>query len=133
MDNLISHSDEIRSYRMPEFGRYPLIIAHVQIEVLVLEVVCAFCFSFREESMNCVLGLNVNRFLIRLRNNREYVELNDLCKLLNAIQIDSRLGFSVVSFFRQAIILREIWLGDGWGMLVCGAASVLLLATGAAI
>ena len=47
-----------------------------------------------------------------LRNNREYAELNDLCKRLNEIQIDSRLGFSVVSFFRQAIILREIWLGD---------------------
>ena len=47
-----------------------------------------------------------------LRNNREYAELNDLCKRLNEIQIDSRLGFSVVSFFRQAITLREIWLGD---------------------
>ena len=33
-----------------------------------------------------------------LRNNREYAELNDLCKRLNVIQIDSRLGFSVVSF-----------------------------------
>ena len=47
-----------------------------------------------------------------LPNNREYAELNDLCKFLNEIQIDSRLGFSVVSFFRQAIILREMWLGD---------------------
>ena len=34
-----------------------------------------------------------------------------------------------MSFIRQAITLREIWLG----MLVCGAASVLLLAIGAAI
>ena len=42
----------------------------------------------------------------------EYAELNDLCKLLNAIQIDSRLGFSVVSFVRQAITLREKWMGD---------------------
>ena len=47
-----------------------------------------------------------------LRNNREYAELNDLCKLSNAIQSDYRLGFSVVSFFRQVITLREIWLGD---------------------
>ena len=47
-----------------------------------------------------------------IRSNSEYAELIDLCKLLNAIQIDSRLGFSVVSFFRQAIILREMWLGD---------------------
>ena len=39
-------------------------------------------------------------------------ELNDLCKLLNAIQTDSRLGFSVVSFVRQAITLREKWMGD---------------------
>ena len=64
-----------------------------------------------------------------LRNNREYAELNDLCKFSNAIQSDYRLGFSVVSFIRQAITLREIWLG----MLVCGAASLLLLALGAAI
>ena len=41
-----------------------------------------------------------------IRSNSEYAELNDLCKLLNAIQIDSRLGFSVVSFVRQAITLR---------------------------
>ena len=47
-----------------------------------------------------------------IRSNREYAELKDLCKLFNAIQIDSRLGFSVVSFVRQAITLREIWLGD---------------------
>ena len=47
-----------------------------------------------------------------IRSNREYAELNDLCKRLNAIQIDSRLGFSVVSFVRQAITLREIWLGE---------------------
>ena len=62
-----------------------------------------------------------------LRKNREYAEVNDLCKLLNAIQIDSRLGFSVVSFVRQAITLREKWMG----MRVCGAASVIFLATGA--
>ena len=47
-----------------------------------------------------------------IRSNSEYAELNDLCKLLNAIQIDSRLGFSVVSFVRQAITLREKWMGD---------------------
>ena len=45
-----------------------------------------------------------------LRNNRDYAELNDLCKLLNAIQNDYRLGFSVVSYVRQVIALREIWL-----------------------
>ena len=51
-------------------------------------------------------------------SNSEYAELNDLCKRLYAIQIDSGLCFSVVSFVRQAIALRR--------MLACGAASLFL-------
>ena len=46
-----------------------------------------------------------------IRSNREYVELNDLCKLFNAIQIESRLGFSVVSLVREAITCVRF----GWG------------------
>ena len=48
-----------------------------------------------------------------LRNDTDYAELTDLrlCKNSNAIQNGSRLGFSVVSFVRQAIALREFWLG----------------------
>ena len=46
-----------------------------------------------------------------IRNYVEYAELHDLCKRLNAIQNDSRLGFSAVSFVRQAIALRITWLG----------------------
>ena len=45
-----------------------------------------------------------------LRNIKNYAELNDLHNLLSAIQNDYRLGFSVVSFVRQAIALRKIWL-----------------------
>ena len=49
-----------------------------------------------------------------LRNNRDYAELTDLrlCKNSNAIQNGSRLGFSVVSFVRQAITLRKTWWGN---------------------
>ena len=42
----------------------------------------------------------------------EYAEVSDLGKLLTAIQNDSRLGFSVVLFIRQAIALRKIYLED---------------------
>ena len=35
-----------------------------------------------------------------------------LVNILTAIQNDSRLGFSVVSFLRQAITLREKWMED---------------------
>ena len=68
-------------------------------------------------------------FLKSFQNNREYAEVDDPGKLLTAIQNDSRLGFSVVSFLLQAIAPREI----GWRMLVRGAAFVILLATGAVI
>ena len=45
-------------------------------------------------------------------NNRGYVEIDDLGKLLTAFQYDSRIGFSVVSSLRQAIALRENWMED---------------------
>ena len=41
-----------------------------------------------------------------------YAVINDLGKLLTAIRNDSRLGFSVVSFLRQAITLREKLMED---------------------
>ena len=50
--------------------------------------------------------------LKNFQNNSDYAEVKDLNKLLTAIQNDSRLGFSVVSFIRQAIAIREEWLGD---------------------
>ena len=49
-------------------------------------------------------------FLKSLRNNRGHADIDDLGKLLTAIQNDSRLGFSLVSFLRQAITLREKWM-----------------------
>ena len=51
-------------------------------------------------------------FLKSLRNNRGHADIDDLGKLLTAIQNDSRLGFSLVSFLRQAIALREKWMED---------------------
>jgi len=47
-----------------------------------------------------------------LRNNRGHADIDDLGKLLTAIQNDSRLGFSLVSFLRQAIAPREKWMED---------------------
>ena len=52
------------------------------------------------------------RLLNSLRNNRGHADFDDLGKLLTAIQNDSRLGFSLVSFLRQAIALREKWMED---------------------
>jgi hypothetical protein len=51
-------------------------------------------------------------FLKSLRNNRGHADIDDLGNLLTAIQNDSRLGFSLVSFLRQAIALREKWMED---------------------
>ena len=49
-------------------------------------------------------------FLKSLKGDRRYADIDDLGKLLTAIQNDSRLGFSLVSFLRQAITLREKWM-----------------------
>ena len=46
------------------------------------------------------------------RQDRGYADIDDLGKLLTAIQNDSRLGFSLVSFLRQAIALREKWMEE---------------------
>ena len=51
-------------------------------------------------------------FFKTLQKVRGYAVIDDLGKLLTAIQNDSRLGFSVVSFLRQAITLREKWMED---------------------
>ena len=51
-------------------------------------------------------------FLKALQKIRGYAVIDDLGKLLTAIQNDSRLGFSVVSSLRQAITLREKWMED---------------------
>jgi len=47
-----------------------------------------------------------------LRNNRGHADIDDLGKLLTSMQNDSRLGFSLVSFLRQAIAPREKWMED---------------------
>ena len=47
-----------------------------------------------------------------IRGDRGFSEESDLGFLLNAIIGDSRLGFSLASFLRQAISLRESWLKE---------------------
>ena len=47
-----------------------------------------------------------------IRSDSESAEIHHLGLLLNAIQTDSRLGFSLASFVRQAISLRECWMRD---------------------
>ena len=43
-----------------------------------------------------------------------FAVIGDLCRLLVAIRNDSRIGFSVASFLRQAISLREGWLDENY-------------------
>ena len=50
-----------------------------------------------------------------IMNGRDFSEVSDLGSLLTAIQNDSRLGFSLVSFVRQAISVREQWMSDNCG------------------
>ena len=47
-----------------------------------------------------------------IEENRGFAEFSDLGSLLNAIQNDSRLGFSLASFVRQASSLREKWFSE---------------------
>ena len=47
-----------------------------------------------------------------IKENRGFAEFSDLGSLLNAIQNDSRLGFSLASFVRQASSLREKWFSE---------------------
>ena len=46
------------------------------------------------------------------RSDSESAEIHHLGLLLNAIQTDSRLGFSLASFVRQASSLREKWFSE---------------------
>ena len=50
--------------------------------------------------------------LVSIQNDREYADISDLGSLFMMIQNDSRLGFSVASFVRQAILQRESWMGQ---------------------
>ena len=50
--------------------------------------------------------------LQNIRTNMDYAEARDLGNLLNSIQNDSRLGFSSVSFVRQAISARESFMKE---------------------
>ena len=52
------------------------------------------------------------KILQSIRNGRGFAEESDLGFLLNAIQKDCRLGFSLASFVHQAISLRTSWLGE---------------------
>jgi hypothetical protein len=47
-----------------------------------------------------------------IQNDRDFAKISDLGLLLNAIQNDSQLGFSLASFVRQAISLKESWLSE---------------------
>ena len=58
-------------------------------------------------SVNCVIKIHIfSIFFKSLRNNRGHADIDDIAKHLTAIQNESRLGFSLVSFLRQAIALR---------------------------
>jgi hypothetical protein len=52
--------------------------------------------------------------LLSIQENRDAATIIDLCKLLVAIRKDSRIGFSLASFLRQACSVR-----DGWFEEVC--------------
>ena len=45
-----------------------------------------------------------------IQRNKEFADICDLGNLFMMIQNDSRLGFSVASFIRQAILERKSWM-----------------------
>ena len=47
-----------------------------------------------------------------IQRKREFADICDLGNLFMMIQNDSRLGFSVASFIRQAILERKSWMRD---------------------
>ena len=94
------------------FGKRACLHCFLQADTLVLDSEWHWIFD-------CVLFSELRSknpylfdFLKSFRKNVEYAEVSDLGKLLTAIQNDSRLGFSVVSFIRQAIALRKTYLED---------------------
>ena len=54
----------------------------------------------------------LSNYLTEIRKNAVFSEIHDLGNLMNEIQKDSRLGFSTVSFLRQAISQRENFMKD---------------------
>ena len=46
------------------------------------------------------------------QEDRDFATLGDLCRLLVAIRNDSRIGFSLASFLRQASFARSGWLEE---------------------
>ncbi len=53
-----------------------------------------------------------SNYLTDIRKNAAFSEIHDLGNLMNEIQKDFRLGFSTVSFLRQAISQRENFMKD---------------------
>ena len=52
------------------------------------------------------------KILKSIRSSKDFAVLSDLCSFLDAIQNDSRLVFSLASFLRQAISVKECRLGE---------------------
>ena len=67
--------------------------------------------NLREEQPRSVT-FEHNFSLQEIRTNFDYAEISDLGNLMNEIQKDSRLGFSTLSFLRQAISQRENFMKD---------------------
>ena len=112
---LYQHRSSLSNFGKSWFGKRASLHCFLEEDTLVLDSYWHWIFDcpkFIEIRAKYPYLETVLDSMNSLRNNREYAELIGLCKRLTAIQIDSRLGFSVVSFIRQAITLREIWLGD---------------------
>jgi hypothetical protein len=60
-------------------------------------------------SLESCAGVLLNGMKFWIETGRGYAEARDPCSLLDAIQNDSRLGFSLASFVRQAIWMDE-WI-----------------------
>ena len=68
--------------------------------------------EFREIADNCRKSQLFFKNLESAQDKKEFATLGDLCRLLVATRNDSRIGFSLASFLRQARLARKSWLEE---------------------
>ena len=112
IDGLWRHKSFFGKFRETWYGKRACPCCFLEHDTLVLDSEWHWifdCVGFAEIRSKMPYLSNC---LTEIRKNAVFSEIHDLGNLMNAIQNDSRLGFSTVSFLRRAISQREIFMKD---------------------
>ena len=110
--NLVHQEEFFGKFRETWYGKRACPCCFLEHDTLVLDSEWHWifdCVGFAEIRSKMPYLSNC---LTEIRKNAVFSEIHDLGNLMNAIQNDSRLGFSTVSFLRRAISQREIFMKD---------------------